>query len=145
MCNYCQSFSAPSVVTKGFIPKVRDITYDWVDRVATVADRFIDLPLPDPDMIIYRNNWVKAVAANIRSQANLDNWVRVSNCCNIPLGISWLEMDELWLTAISSAVDDFVKEQNKASTEHLQQMQSKLESLKPYQSPMDSIPKPNFI
>lgn len=145
MCNYCLVLSAPSVVTKGFIPRIRDPVFHWVDRTSTVSDRFINLPLLDPDMIIYRMNWVKAVAANIRAKAQLDNWVRVANCCDMPLGVSWLEMDDLWLAAISSAVDDFVKEQNKASSEQLHQMQSKLESLKPYQSPMDSIPKPSFM
>jgi hypothetical protein len=132
-------------MTKSFIPDIKDIVLSWVDRLSTIDDRFINLPLPDPDMIIYRHNWVKAIAANIRDKAQLDNWVRVSNCCNIPLGIDWLDMDELWLTAISTAVDEFVKEQNKASSEHMQQMQSKIEALKPYQSPMESIPKPHFF
>lgn len=145
MAHYCLVSTAPSVVERSFIPRISDPHITWVDRISTVSDRFIDLPLIDPDMLIYRMNWVKAVAANIRRQAQLDNWVRIANCCDVPLGMDWLDMDELWLTALTSAVDDFIKEQNKASSEQLHQMQSKLESLKPYSSPMDSVPKPSFF
>lgn len=141
---YCSPFAAPSITTRTLLPEIKDIFFYWVDRLSVIDERFINLPIPDPDLIIYRKNWIEAVGKNIRDKALLDNWVRVSNSCNVPLGINWLDMDDLWLEAVSSAVNDFVKEQNKASSEHLNQMQSKLEALKPYQSPMDSIPKPTF-
>lgn len=145
MRNYCSSFTAPSITKHTLLPDVKDICFYWVDRLSTIDERFINLPIPDPDLIIYRKNWIEAISKNIRKHAQLDNWVRASNTCNVPLGINWLDMDELWLTAVSMSIDEFIKEQNKASTEHLNQMQNKLESLKPYQSPMDSIPKPTFF
>lgn len=144
MRNYCSSFSAPSIVRNTLLPDIKDLCFYWVDKFATIPERFINLPIPDPDLIIYRRNWIEGVAKNIRDKANLDNWVRASNTCNVPLGVNWLDMDELWLTAVSMSIDEFIKEQNKASSDHLQQMQTKLEALKPYQSPMDSIPKPTF-
>jgi hypothetical protein len=63
----------------------------------------------------------------------------------MPLGLSWLELDEFWQMAIAEEVNEMIKEQNKASNDSMSQMQSKIDTIQPYRSPMDSMPKPSFF
>lgn len=51
----------------------------------------------------------------------------------------------MWMRAIAESVNDFAKDQQKANTEMLNSMSNKIEAVKPYTSPMDSMPKPSFF
>ncbi len=83
------------------------------------------------------------VAHNIRTKADLDKWVAIANVTHMTLE-DYLNLDEFWQQAIFESVNDFVKDQNKAQQGAIESMTEKIEQLRPYSSPIASMPKPNF-
>lgn len=57
---------------------------------------------------------------------------------------AFLSLDEFWQEAIFQSVNNFVKEQNKEQQSALHSMTEKIEALRPYSSPMSTLPKPQF-
>lgn len=57
---------------------------------------------------------------------------------------SFLDLDEFWQEAIFQSVNNFVKEQNKEQQSALNSMTEKIETLRPYSSPISNLPRPQF-
>lgn len=114
-------------------------------KANTIDDRRFGNYIPrDPYLLVYKKNLIETIATNIREKAGLDIWVRISNACNLHLGLDFLDLDEFWKEAIKQSAEEMIKEQNDASKEMLQALESKIESEKPHQSAFNSIPRPNF-
>jgi hypothetical protein len=114
-------------------------------RANTIDDRRFGNYIPkDPYLLVYKRNLIETVANNIRQKAGLDIWIRVSNVCNLNLGIDFLDLDDFWKEAIKQSAEEMIKEQNDASKDMLRSLESKIEAEKPHKSAFDSIPRPNF-
>lgn len=116
----------------------------WQHKSETVDARFRRQPV-DPDILSYWRAWIESVGSVIREQARLDDWVRLAAVCNVPLGMSYVELDMFWMEAITQAVNAYAKDQNQSQKEMMEGMTKKIEELKPSQSLLAGNPRPSFI
>lgn len=125
--------------------KENDVYMEVVER--TLIPKLIyRLRIIDPDIYIYKARLIDAIGENIRIQADLDNWVRVSNVIQMPLsqGVGYLDLCEFWRAALLKATNAFIKEQNDAQKEVMRSIESKMEKDVQHRSMFDTIPKPNL-
>jgi hypothetical protein len=99
----------------------------------------------DPDLPIYRHNWIEGTAKNIKETLEIVNWVKLNGgASNLSLE-SWLSMDLFMREAVKIAGNEVASEHDKMVREKETKLEQKLEAAKDYKSPFEGAPKPSFI
>lgn len=117
----------------------------WYENKSQLIDvRFFESPPIHEDHPIYRNQWIRNYAESIRKEFRLDKWIRIAAVTQLPLGMTWMDMDEFWELAITEAYNDYIKEQDDKQKQYKHDMEKQINSLKPHQSAFAGVPMPNF-
>lgn len=99
----------------------------------------------DPDLPIYRQQWIEGTAKNIKESLELVNWVKMNGgTCNLSLD-QWFSLDLFMREAVKLAGNEVTKETNKQVQEKEAALNQKIEAAKEYKSPFEGAPKPSFI
>jgi hypothetical protein len=101
--------------------------------------------LIDPDLPIYRNQWIEYNAAALCEAYELDNYINMNggrfNCSPT----EWMKMDMFLREAFKLAYNKYAREENKKQMQMQSDLDQKLEASKEYKSPFTGITKPTFI
>lgn len=114
------------------------------NKAQLIDIRFFTYPPYDEDFPIYRKNWITSHAETIREEFNLDNWIRIAAVTNMPLGKTWMELDDFWRLAVIEAYNAYMKEQDDKQKQYMHKMEQQIESMKPHKSAFSDVPMPNF-
>lgn len=99
----------------------------------------------DPDLPIYRQNWIEFVAQNFRREFEIDNWCQLSmSGINIRLD-EWLHLPLFLREAVKLSGNHLIHEQQKQNEQVKKEMERKLEESQEHRSAFEGIPKPSFF
>ena len=133
---YAQNVSPLPVYNKIFVD----------GEVKYIPDGFSgDTCIIDPDLPIYRRQWIEHNAKSFKEAFDLSNWVRM-NGGNINVSLeSWMSLDFFMREAIKMASNEVTKEINDEHKKAQESLERRLEDAKEYKSPFEGAPKPSFI
>lgn len=99
----------------------------------------------DPDLPIYRNQWIEFNAQALSQAYELDNFISMNggrlNCSPS----EWMKMDPFLREAFKLSYNKYAKEENQKQSKMQSDLDQKLEASKEYKSPFSGITKPTFI
>lgn len=99
----------------------------------------------DPDLFIYRQQWIEHTAVTIKESFEFVNLVKMAGG-HAPISVKeWMELDLFTREAIKMASNEVFKEMEKEQKAIQSKLEDKLESNKEYRSPFEGAPKPTFI
>lgn len=99
----------------------------------------------DPDLPIYRNNWIEYNAQALCNVYELDNFIAMNGGRANISSTEWLTMDLFTREAYKLAYNNYAKEENKKQSQMKADLDQKMEAAKDYKSPFSGITKPTFI
>jgi hypothetical protein len=135
-CKFAQNVSVLPVYNKIFgreRPKFRPQGYDG------------DTCEFDPDLPIYRNNWIEYNAKALCETFELDNFLNMNGGRVNISHTEWMHMDIFMREAYKLAYNKYAREENQKQSKMQADMDQKLEAAKEYKSPFAGISKPTFI
>lgn len=133
---YAQNVSLIPVYNKIFVDSRAKLKPEGFDG---------DLCSWDPDLPIYRNNWIEHNAQALVNVLELDNFIAMNGGsinCNPN---DWLKLDMFYRQALTLAFNNYAKEENKKQSQMKADLDQKLEASKDYKSPFSGVSKPTFI
>ena len=100
----------------------------------------------DPDLPIYRQQWIEYNASAVANVLEIENWIRM-NGGQAPISWSeWINLDFFVREAIKMISNKITKEMNKQVKQKEADLTQKMEANKPYQSVFNGTPStPSFI
>lgn len=99
----------------------------------------------DPDLPIYRNQWIEYNAKALCEAYQLDNFINMSGGRINSTVTEWMTMDPFLREALVIAYNKYAKDENQRQNKMQSDLDQKLEAAKEYKSPFSGITKPTFI
>jgi len=99
----------------------------------------------DPDLFIYRNNWIEYNAQALCSAYELDNFISMNGGIANLTNTEWMTMDLFLREAYKLAYNKYAKDENQKQHRMQADLEQKMEASKEYKSPFSGITKPTFI
>jgi len=105
-----------------------DVLLRAIDSLRFIPPSYTGSFYFDPNISYYFSLLLEAIAARIVEQANLENWIKICQVCEIPLfeGVGYLDLDIFWTAAVAKVVDEHIREQNKKQEEVMKGLEKKL-------------------
>ncbi len=124
-----------------------DLKLNRYNGTALTWDRkyFIYVP-PDEELFYLYQNWLQAVAGNIRMRFHIDKWAVIASTVSMdfkPGGFMALDIFEI--EAIYQVVSDMIHNQEKAQKKSVDEMNTKIEALNEIRNQGFNIQKPSFF
>lgn len=99
----------------------------------------------DPDLPVYRNNWVEHNAKALSDAFELDNFIVMNGGTINTDPLQWIQLDPIYREALKLAFNKYAREENKKQSQMKADLDQKLEASKEYKSPFSGVSKPTFI
>lgn len=104
-----------------------------------------DTCIMDPDLPIYRNQWIEFNAKALCAAYELDNLISMNGGRLTSSPEEWMRMDPFLREALKLAYNKYAKEENQRQSQMQSDLDQKLEASKEYKSPFSGVTKPTFI
>jgi len=124
----------PTVITYSHI-----INYD----INPSEKYYRDIPLSE-EFIYLREAFFEENAKRFIEAYNINNFIQISEACDIPYGNNWLDFDEIERRAFEIAINKLNIERHKASQAEKEELKKQFESFKPHKSGFSDIPMPSI-
>jgi hypothetical protein len=99
----------------------------------------------DPDLPIYRYEWIKYNASAICETFELDNLINMNGGNANVTFKDWITFDLFEREALKMAYNKYASEENKKQQRMQADMEQKMEAAKEYKSAFSGVTKPTFI
>jgi hypothetical protein len=99
----------------------------------------------DPDLPIYRNQWIQHNAQALCEAYELDNFINMNGGRLNASPTEWMKLDPFLREAFKIAYNRYAREENQKQQKMQSDLDQKLEASKEYKSPFTGITKPTFI